>query len=115
MENKMFADGGFPLLRMDMTFVGGQSVCPVLDERGFITADRARALVRAANGVMIDVCSGGETGPTYLTDAGTGSSALFPGAAAAHKTQARLRTYSRAHSSASPHPLRSNFRAGRSS
>ena len=55
MGNRMFADVGSPPLRMDITFLGGQCVCPVLDERGFITADRARALVRAANGVMVDV------------------------------------------------------------
>ena len=70
-------------------------------QRGFITADRARALVRAANGVMVDVAVVDETGPAYLTDAGTGSSALFPDAAAAHKTQAKFRTYSRAYSPAS--------------
>ena len=69
----MFADVGSTFLRMDMTFVGGQCVFPLLDERDFITADRARALVRAANGVMVDVAVVDETGPTYLTDAGTGS------------------------------------------
>jgi hypothetical protein len=101
MENKMFADFGFPLLRMDITFLGGQCVCPLFDERGVLSADRERALLRAANGIMVDVAVVDETGPTYLTDAGTGSSALFPGAAAAHKTQAKFRTYSAAYSPAS--------------
>ena len=34
------------------------------------------ALLRAANGVMIDVAVVNQTGTTYLDDAGTGSSAL---------------------------------------
>jgi hypothetical protein len=101
MENNMFADFGYPLLRMDITFLGGQCTCPCFDERGVLTRDMARALLRAANGVMVDVAVIDETGPTYLDDAGTGSSALLPGAAAAHKTQAKFRTYGAAYSPAS--------------
>lgn len=101
MENMMFADFGYPLLRMDITFLGGQCICPCFDERGVMIRDVAIALLRAANGVMIDVAVVDETGPTYLDDAGTGSSALLAGAAAAHKTQAKFRTYGAAYSPAS--------------
>ena len=59
------------------------------------------ALLRAANGVMVDVAVVDQTGPNYLNDAGTGSSALLPGAAAAHKTQAKFQTYGAAYSPAS--------------
>ena len=99
MEDHCFDD--FPLLRMDVTFPGGQCSCPSFDERGVVTGDKARTLLRAANGVMIDVAVVDETGPTYLSDANTGSSALFPGAAAAHKTEAKFRTYRDAYSPAS--------------
>ena len=101
MENRMFADFGYPDYRMDITFLGGQCTCPCFDERGVLTRDVAMALLRAANGVMVDVAVVDETGPTYLSDAGTCSSALHPGAAAAHKTQAKFRTYSAAYSPAS--------------
>lgn len=101
MENKMFGDFGYPDLRMDITFLGGQCICPCFDERGVLIADRAMALLRAANGVMVDVAVVDQTCPNYLNDAGTGSSALLPGAAAADKTQAKFQTYGAAYSPAS--------------
>jgi hypothetical protein len=93
MENRMFADFGYPDLRMDVTFLGGQCICPLFDESGFLVADVAKALLRAANAVMVDVAVVDETCDEYLADGGTGSSALFSGAAAADKTKAKFRTY----------------------
>lgn len=91
----------FPALRMDVTFPGGQCSCPCFDERGVTIADKVMTLLRAANGVMVDVAAVDETCATYLSDANTGSSALFPGAAAAHKTSAKFQTYREAYSPAS--------------
>lgn len=93
MENAMFADFGEPDRRMDVTFLGGQCICPDFDQRGVLAGDLARALLRAANGVMVDVAVVDETGPAYLADGGAGSSALFSGAAAALKTHAKFQTY----------------------
>jgi hypothetical protein len=104
MENAMFADYGQALLRMDITFLGGQCICPDFDERGVVSDDKPRALLRAATGVMVDVAVVDETGDAYLTSGGTGSSALFSGAAAAHKTQAKFQTYS-AYNSPDRHTL----------
>jgi hypothetical protein len=91
----------FPAFRMDVTFPGGQCSCPCFDERGVTIADKVMTLLRAANGVMVDVAAVDETCATYLSDANTGSSALFPGAAAAHKTSAKFETYRKAYSPAS--------------
>ena len=90
----MFAEFGYPDLRMDVTAHGNQCKCPSFDEAGIPVNNAALTLARVSNAIMIDVAVVDETGPTYTaTTGGHPSSALQAGTAAAHKTKAKFETY----------------------
>ena len=93
-EDHMFAEFGYPDLRMDVTAHGNQCRCPNFNEAGILESNAAQALARVHNAIMVDVAVVDETGPTYTAAAaGQPCSALQAGTAAAHKTKAKFETY----------------------